>query len=404
MRFMSISGMFAPFFGGGAEYSSFNLAKWLARQGHDVGVLTTVPTPQDVMDGEMYEGLRMWRIHMPRPYSIHQRGKAWQKPIWHLQDHFDPANRRIAARVFDAFKPDFINMHILQGIGLNVIKEVAARNIPALYWQHDLGLVCLKRSMFANGQNCTHQCALCKVSCRYQANLVRKMGRITICSPSQANLDRIGQYFPLEEFQTRATLNANAYPVPTAVRTDSAEALRLLYVGRLDVTKGIDLLLDACEALAKKHRFTLTIVGGGPDEAKLRARAQSYDWCRFTGLVPQSEVSNHMAQSDLLVIPSIWPENSPGVVIHALTMGLPVLGSDKGGIPELVEHDKNGLLVPPGDEPKWREALDRILNEPAELARWRSYATENAHRFSQESLAQNIYKIITETMDRPKRT
>ncbi|MGE4351170.1 MAG: glycosyltransferase family 4 protein [Bdellovibrionales bacterium] len=398
---MSISGMFAPFFGGGAEFSSFNLAKWLLKQGHEVGVLTTAPTPQDVMDGELYEGLRMWRVYMPRPYSIHQRGKAWQKPIWHLQDHFDPANRKIAARVFDTFKPDFINIHILQGVGLNIIEEVAARNIPALYWQHDLGLVCLKRSMFANGQNCSQQCALCKVSCRYQQNLVSKMGRITICSPSQANLDRIGRYFPLSSFHTRATLNANVYPMPTVSRTDSGGVLRLLYVGRLDVTKGIDLLLDACEALADKHRFSLTIVGGGPDEEKLRARAKPFSWCHFTGLVPQSEVSNYMAQSDLLVIPSIWPENSPGVVIHALTMGLPVLGSDKGGIPELVEHDKNGLLVPPGDAPKWKNALQHILETPNDLAKWRTYATDNAHKFSQESLAQKIYAIITETMERP---
>jgi glycosyltransferase involved in cell wall biosynthesis len=77
------------------------------------------------------------------------------------------------------------------------------------------------------------------------------------------------------------------------------------------------------------------------------------------------DISNIMVNSDILCIPSIWAENSPGVVIHALSLGLPVIGSDKAGIPELVEDGKNGLLVPPGDMLAWQVALERILDPGA---------------------------------------
>lgn len=397
MKFLSVSGMFAPFFGGGAEFSSFNLAKWLAKQGHEVGVLTTAPTKDDVQDGEMYEGLRVWRVFMPRPYTVHEKGKAWQKPIWHLQDHFDPANRKIAARVLDTFKPDFVNLHILQGLGHNIVREVAERDIPALYFQHDLGLVCVKRSMFAKGRDCTRQCGACKLSCRYQEGILRRMRRLTICSPSQANLDKIGRYFPLDKYRNRAVLNANIYPEPTVPRVTS-DTPRLLYVGRLDQTKGVDLLIRACRAVRADHPFTLNIVGGGPQEADLRREFGDLPWLAFTGAVSQKEVSNNIANADLLLIPSLWAENSPGVVIHALTAGIPVVGSNKGGIPELVEHDRNGFLVPAGDEGAWEQVIRNLFEKPEDLARWRAYAGANASRFSQDSLAREIYKVIEQTI------
>lgn len=226
------------------------------------------------------------------------------------------------------------------------------------------------------------------------------MKRLTLCSPSQANLDKIGKYFPLSNFHNRATLNANTFPSPTVSRSES-DVLRLLYVGRLDCTKGVDFLLSVCEKIIKDHSFLLTIVGGGPDEEKLKTRFGTHPWVTFTGWLPQKEVSNYMVNADLLCFPSLWAEILGGVAVHALTLGVPVIGSNRGGIPELVEHDKNGLLVPAGDEAKWEKAIRRALEKPADLARWRSYAIENANRFSQDNLAKAIYAIATETMERP---
>jgi glycosyltransferase involved in cell wall biosynthesis len=110
--------------------------------------------------------------------------------------------------------------------------------------------------------------------------------------------------------------------------------------------------------------------------------------------VSQAEVANIMVDSDLLCVPSIWFENSPGVVVQALGLGLPVLASAIGGIPELVEADRNGALVAAGDESAWQVALEELLTDPPRLERWRSYALKNAFRFDQEYLAGQIFKFI----------
>jgi glycosyltransferase involved in cell wall biosynthesis len=111
-----------------------------------------------------------------------------------------------------------------------------------------------------------------------------------------------------------------------------------------------------------------------------------------------------MVDSDLLCVPSIWFENSPGVVIQALGLGLPVLGSDTGGIPELVEADRNGALVPPGDMAAWQAALERILSDPSRLDRWRAYALQNTYRFDQDYLGNETMKFIQQVCGETRQT
>jgi glycosyltransferase involved in cell wall biosynthesis len=96
----------------------------------------------------------------------------------------------------------------------------------------------------------------------------------------------------------------------------------------------------------------------------------------------------------VLCVPSIWFENSPGVLIQALGLGLPVLGSNIGGIPELVEHGQNGLVLPPGDVEAWRSALEDLLQAPERLSDWRNHALAHASRFEQDYLGKLTLEFI----------
>ncbi len=305
--------------------SAYNLARWILRRGHDMAVLTTAKTPEDELRGQIVDGLKMYRFHMPRPYPTFKfpRAPSWQKPIWHLQDHLDPHNRR-------KVRPDVVLVHLLPGIGYNALEEIGVRDIPAVYFLHDLGLACVKMSMFRAGKVCAGQCTLCAVTSHHKASILSRIRRLGFCSPSRANLDRVCELFPIGERPRTAILNANAYPKPTGRRTPS-ETVRLAYVGRLHATKGVDLLLETVarvhETIGGRHRFRIAVVGGGPEEETLREKYRAAPWCTFTGLVSQAEVANIMVDSDLLCVPSIWFENWPGVVIQALGLGLPVLGS-----------------------------------------------------------------------------
>jgi glycosyltransferase involved in cell wall biosynthesis len=390
--------MFPPNVLGGAEISAFNLTSWLREQGHEVGVVMAAKAPKEQKFGEMVDGMKVWSFFMPRPYPIFKQGrveKKYLKPLWHLQDHLDPRNASRIAGVLDEFKPDFCNVHYLTGLGHNILPELGKRDIPVMYVLPDMALSCLRLTMFVNGKTCETQCAPCKISAGYKRRGIRAMKRIGFSSPSKANLDRNARFQPLGDYPTAHILNANKYPAPTVQRKPS-DAVRFIYTGRIESAKGVDVLLTAAEALVDRWNFTFKIVGGGSYEPELRERFGKHKWIEFTGHVPLQRAIDSIAGSDMLCIPSIWLENSPGVVIQALGMSVPVIGSDVGGIPELVQHDENGLLVAPGDVEAWRQALETILSEPERLARYQHNAASRAGEFDQDFLGRRYLQFMNE--------
>lgn len=394
LRIMTVSALFPPNVIGGAEISAFNLAKWLADNGHDVGVLTAATSLEDEVSGELDQyGLKIWRRYMPRVYPIidFPNQPGWRKPIWHIQDHFHPGNRAIVSEVLDEFDPDFVNLHYVQGIGYNSLIEISRRKIPVNFMLHDMGLACVRMNMFKNGSECKGHCVECKLSTAYKKTIIDRFESINFVSPSKANLDAVAGYIPAARRSGQVVLNCNKYPIPDRPRIDSGQ-LKILYVGRIHPSKGVDVLLEAAERLVENYKFSLTVVGGGGDD--LKEKYANRDWCKFAGKVSQQEVANYMSDSNVLCIPSIWLENSPGVVIHALQLGLPVLGSDKGGIPELIQHEHNGLLVEPGNIDEWMGALERVLSDASLLSRLSNNAQEQSERFSQDSIGAVYLDLI----------
>ena len=91
----------------------------------------------------------------------------------------------------------------------------------------------------------------------------------------------------------------------------------------------------------------------------------------------------------LCLRPSAW-ENSPGVVIQALGLGLPVMGSARGGIPELVRDHENGRLVHDTTLSGWQDALSAVLEAPEALKGWRSTALAEAYRFDARTIGRQM--------------
>ncbi len=391
MRILIVSAFFPPFVQGGAELSARNLAGWLQANGHEVAVLTTSPAPADEMSGAIVDGLKIWRIHMPRPYTVFEAAQksGLQKSIWHLQDHFDPRNDRVMRQVLDEFAPDLVNIHVLQGIGWNTLRVIGGRNIPAVFTIHDLSLACVRMAMFKSGRECERLCASCAFSSRVKLAFLRSVPRLGFISPSLAILRRLSVFQPIHPWAQAHILNPNKPPSPT-VEKNASKAVRFLYVGRLHQSKGLYVLLEALVPLSARYEFTLTLVGTGPSEDDLRQRFGHHRWIEFAGHVSAQDVANRMAQSDLLLVPSIWFENSPGVIIEALGQGLPVMGSKAGGIPELVTHGKNGILVEAGDVTAWSAAIEAILDHPERLEAYKDSAGAEMQEFSQDTLGRQV--------------
>jgi glycosyltransferase involved in cell wall biosynthesis len=147
----------------------------------------------------------------------------------------------------------------------------------------------------------------------------------------------------------------------------AGQPLQVLTVGRLVSVKGQAVLIEAIAELARRRRDAqLTLVGDGPDRARLEAlvsRLGIRDLVRFAGVVAQTETPGWYARADVFCLPS-FAEGVPVVLMEAMATGLPVVTTPIAGIPELVEDEVSGILVPPGRVDALADALAALADAP----------------------------------------
>ena len=152
--------------------------------------------------------------------------------------------------------------------------------------------------------------------------------------------------------------------------------LRLGYVGSMMVSKAPHLVVEA-HALLPSGRSTVDLFGGAlayhgdSSYARVMEPLLALPGVRAHGPWPHDRLAEALAQLDVLVVPSVWAENSPFVIREALAAGVPVVASRIGGIPESVTDGVNGLLFTPGSVDDLHRALRRLLDEPGLLERLR---------------------------------
>lgn len=173
---------------------------------------------------------------------------------------------------------------------------------------------------------------------------------------------------------------------------------QLLYVGRLEHVKGVDILLKAMTAVIQRvPQARLVVVGDGGSRSDLEVYVKDHgleNAVEFKGWIENSQVTKEYEQSVAVVIPSIWPENLPTVCIEALAVGRPVIGSNTGGIPELVQDGKTGHIVEPGNVSELADKIVATLTVDDIQAMSRA-ATSSMKRFDIDTFitaTESVYK------------
>ena len=175
----------------------------------------------------------------------------------------------------------------------------------------------------------------------------------------------------------------------------------VLAVGRMVPKKGFDILLRAA-ALARSHgaEFQLHFVGDGPEREDLERLASGLglrDQTVFHGRLTQEELLPLYQRASALVCASIVTEDGdrdgiPNVILEALAMGVPVVATTTGGIPEVIEHEKTGLLAPPGDPAALAEQLERVLYDEELCERVRRAGRERI--ILEFDISRNIDRLV----------
>ena len=193
------------------------------------------------------------------------------------------------------------------------------------------------------------------------------------------------------------------YPVAACIESPKTVpergALRLLFAGRMDFVKGGRYLLDALPAVASAtgRPITVTFAGDGPQRRSLEARARKVDApnvsIQFAGWVTQERIGTLMADADVLVVPSLWPEPFGSVGPVAARHGVPAAAFDVGGIGEWLIQGVTGHLAPsdPPTPEGLARAIVRCLDDPDHHATLRAGAREMATRFT---MAQHLPALM----------
>jgi glycosyltransferase involved in cell wall biosynthesis len=181
----------------------------------------------------------------------------------------------------------------------------------------------------------------------------------------------------------RCGVDPDAFPVQLRGLRSVGDPLHVLAVGTLHAVKGQRILVEACRrARLEGVDVRLTFVGDGPDRRDLQRQVDTAglgEVVTFVGAVTQPHVRRLLGEADLLAVPSVPTadgrrEGLPVVIVEAMASGVPVVASRLSGIPEIVDHQRTGLLVAPGDPEALAAALLRIERDPQEAARFATAA------------------------------
>jgi glycosyltransferase involved in cell wall biosynthesis len=172
----------------------------------------------------------------------------------------------------------------------------------------------------------------------------------------------------------------------------------LLFVGRLRIRKGVDILLEAYKILRQENQTCrLMIAGDGEHRKALERRISNLEIKSevvMLGRCSAAQVADLLGQASALVVPSSY-EGMPLVILEAMEAGIPVVASRVSGIPEIVEDGETGWLVQPGSVEELASVLAEVLSDPAEARRRGSKGRQRLEvAFRPRQAAQRWLEIV----------
>ena len=308
-----------------------------------------------------------------------ERASGRRRPLANLRAAgraiYSPQARHRLAQLIDDERPGLAYLHnIHHQISLSILPLLKAKGIPIVWRLHDYSLFCPNSLFYSRGSVCElcssgryHHIVLrrCRRGSR-AASLVAGLGsyldrwlRLADCvdlfiAPSRFLRDKMVQH-GLDAQRLVVQPNfippdlIDPAPPPASPGEEAADGEgHLLYFGRLSAEKGVGTLIQAMARLPDRK---LVIAGDGPQRLNLEnLSTQVADGhIQFTGYQPPETLRATLHRASLVIVPSEWYENCPYTILEAFAAGKPVVASCIGGIPELVQHGRDGLLFEPGN-------------------------------------------------------
>ena len=200
--------------------------------------------------------------------------------------------------------------------------------------------------------------------------------------------------------ESRGFKNVYVHPYFAPKKIDSLKKTRgknILFLGRLEKNKGCEYLIRAFKAIARElPEAKLTILGSGSQEDNLKKISKESNLdrtIRFIKKVPNEKIGKYYLGSSIVVVPSVWMENSPVVIYEALSFGKPVITTDRGGNPELIQDGINGFVVSANNPLEISKAAIKLLSDDKLYKKMAQNALTSSRKFDIEKYVDNLEKI-----------
>lgn len=352
MRILLASDFFPPT-SGGLESHVKRLAEALIRRGHEVAVVTCTPQPEFMSGGAMIVSASTVLSRTPQLFQDGERPFPPPFP--------DPSFRRAVRRLADKWQPDVIHAH-----GWCAFSCYWSGGPPLVVTLHDHGLRCPKKSLLRGTDECAKGCGARCVTCSGDQPIVKRLPLAAVMRQSVRGLVAHTRCFiAVSRSVERRVAELGVKPstvrvVPNFLDIDNVslgvptDPSTVLFVGPDGLHKGRPVLLAAfCRLPPGSSR--LVLVGSNS--------RVNIDGVSNLGYLPSGELREQYQKAGMVVVPSVWPDPCPTVILEAMAHGRPVIASRIGGIPDLVEDGRSGLLIPPNDSAALADSLWRILRD-----------------------------------------
>jgi glycosyltransferase involved in cell wall biosynthesis len=394
---------------GGAEAYMLDLAELQRAAGHQVEFFAMRhPDNLPATFADMFPS--HVEFETPPP-TLGAKARAAGRLLW------SPSAARGMADVLRTFRPDVVHLHnIYHQLSPSILRSARRAGAPVVMTLHDYKLVCpTYRLLDRRGI-----CEAC-IPHRFWNPTLRRCNRGSLTASTLNGVEMtlhtvVGAYDPVHRFICpsrflEGKMRAGRvdphrlrwvpnYVDAAAISPKTTPGGDVVSVGRLSDEKGVDVLI---EALARAPGLRADILGDGParpELERLAAALRVQDRVTFHGRVSANDVYEGLRAASVVAVPSRWYENMPITVLEAFAAGVPVVASDLGGLPELIDDGGDGFLVPPDEPGILAEALTSLAADPPRAFEMgRAARTKVVDRHAPGSHLERIDAVYAEARD-----
>ena len=378
---------------GGDCICTINLKELLKKNGHEVAIFA-MDFPENIQT----------------PWSKYFPSEIRFKPgVGMIEAFTRPFGTSEVERKFnmllDDFHPDIVHVHNIHSQLSPIIVELAhQRGIKVVWTLHDYKLLCPRYDCLRNGMEVCEECfadkyRVVEYKCMKNSRIASVLAYWEAMKWNRQRLEASTDIFLSPSSflakkmkqggfdKSKIHILCNFIDVEKTIRREYNKQDYYCFIGRLSHEKGVATLVEAARQLSYK----LKIIGGGPLLDELKTLATGTD-IEFLGYKQWPEIKELVGCARFCIIPSEWYENNPLSVIEAQCLGTPVLGACIGGIPELIEEGKSGMLFKSKDIVDLKKKIEMMFTYTFD---YESLAKKSQERYSADAYYKQLMKIYT---------